>query len=148
MAAAIRLTVITGPHKDRKFCFCGPTRCQAGRALDCFIHFGGTQRDQLISRYHCQMEFDPAAVRVCDLGSRNGTFVNGKRVEMSVEVIPDLANPDQPGVLCHHGDVITLGGTTMRVDLVDCPHAKNEAEGKPGWGGEPAMKDCQLPCPK
>jgi pSer/pThr/pTyr-binding forkhead associated (FHA) protein len=94
------------------------------------------------------MEFDPAAVRVCDLGSRNGTFVNGKRVEMSVEVIPDLANPDQPGVLCHHGDVITLGGTTMRVDLVDCPHAKNEAEGKPGWGGEPAMKDCQLPCPK
>jgi len=143
MAAAIRLTVITGPHKDRKFCFCGPTRCQAGRALDCFIQFAGTERDKLISRYHCQMEFDPPAVHVRDLDSRNGTFINGKRIEMSPQVIPDLV-----GVSCCHGDLITLGGTTMRVDLVDCPHAKNETEGKAGWDGEPAMKDCQLPCPK
>jgi hypothetical protein len=141
MAAAIRLTVITGPHKDRKFCFCGPTRCQAGRALDCFIHFGGTQRDQLISRYHCQMEFDPPIVQVRDLGSRNGTFVNGKRLEL---LIPDPANPGRPGISCQHGDLITLGGTTLRVDVVDCPHAGQDPE--PGWDGELTKKDCQQLC--
>jgi pSer/pThr/pTyr-binding forkhead associated (FHA) protein len=94
------------------------------------------------------MEFDPPVVQVRDLGSRNGTFVNGTRIELSPPVIPDLANPDRPGVLCTHGDLITIGGTTMRVEMVECPHTVNDAEGKPGWEGVPVKKDCQLPCEK
>jgi predicted component of type VI protein secretion system len=143
MAAAIRLTVMTGPHQKRTFCFCGPTRCQAGRALDCFINFGGTQRDQLISRYHCQLEIDPPGLLIQDLGSRNGTFINGKRVE----ALPaDINHSEVLGALCNHGDLITLGGTTMRVDVVDCPHAGNAEH--PGWDGEMSKNDCQLACPK
>jgi hypothetical protein len=45
------------------------------------------------------------------------------------------------------GDLITLGGATMRVDVVDCPHAGNEVEGKPTWEeGQTAKKNCPLPC--
>jgi predicted component of type VI protein secretion system len=139
MATAIRLTVMTGPHQNRTFCFCGPTRCQAGRALDCFIHFSGTERDKLISRYHCQMEFVPPFVHIRDLGSRNGTFINGKRVANA-----DPDNSENGDFTCQHGDLITLGGTTMRVAIVECPHA-GTAE-KPGWDGEMSKKDCQLRC--
>ena len=146
MATAIRLTVVTGPHKDRKFCFCGPTRCQVGRALDCFVQFSGTERDKMISRYHCQLEFDPPLVHVHDLRSRNGTFINGKKVEPDWE-LNDFDNPDSPYAECRHGDLITVGGTTLRIDMVDCPHAKNGEEG-PNWDGEKTKKDCQLPCPK
>jgi pSer/pThr/pTyr-binding forkhead associated (FHA) protein len=34
-----------------------------------------------ISRKHCQISVESGALKVRDLGSRNGTFVNGKKVE-------------------------------------------------------------------
>jgi predicted component of type VI protein secretion system len=142
MVTAVRLTVLTGPHKGHRFCFCGPTQCQVGRALDCFVQFSGTERDQLISRYHCQLDIDPPSLTVRDLGSKNGTYLNGKEIDSSLE---ELFAPD--GTLLNHGDLLTIGGTTLRVDIVDCPHAGNAQEGKSIWQpGETAKKDCPLPC--
>jgi pSer/pThr/pTyr-binding forkhead associated (FHA) protein len=135
MATAIRLTVVTGPHQNQTFCFCGPTKCQVGRALDCFIQFDGTERDRLISRYHCQLDLAPPAMHIRDLGSRNGTFINGKRVAL---------NAEETAAQLQHGDLVTLGGTTMRVDVVDCPHAHKGD--KPGWDGELSKKNCPEPC--
>lgn len=37
--------------------------------------------DRQVSRAHCTVELDGAALKVVDLGSTNGTFVDGKRVE-------------------------------------------------------------------
>ena len=39
--------------------------------------------DPEISRKHCALEVQGIIARLIDLGSRNGTFVNEKRVEMS-----------------------------------------------------------------
>ena len=146
MAATVRLTVLTGPHKNRKFCFCGPTRCQVGRALDCFVQLSGTERDLLISRHHCQLDVDPPLVQVGDLGSSNGTYINGRKVD------PNPKEPAAPPnaetlVDVKDGDLITIGGTTFRVDVVDCPHGGDEWEGKPIWeSGQTAKKNCPLPC--
>ena len=142
MASALRLTVLTGPHKDRKFCFCGPARCQIGRGMDCFVNLSGTDRDVFISRHHCHLNVDPPDVRVLDLGSRNGTYVNGKKVE---------PNPNEPfcvraGSVVKPGDVLTIGGTTLKLDIVDCPYVGNELADI--WRpGETATSDCFLPCP-
>jgi hypothetical protein len=142
MATAVRLTVLTGAHKDRRFCFCGPTRCQLGRALDCFIQLSGAERDQLISRHHCQLDVNPPAVQVRDLGSTNGTFLNGKEVDSRPK---EPSGPADAVVI--HGDLLTLGGTTVRVDILDCPHAGSGSDGKPAWeGAQTAKKDCPLPC--
>jgi predicted component of type VI protein secretion system len=141
MATAVRLTVLTGPHKSRKFCFCGPTRCQIGRAPDCFVEFSGAERDQQISRHHCQLDIEPPSFHLRDLGSRNGTFINGK------EVAPGLTLADKAGAVVGDGDLLTIGGTTVRVDFVECPHAAKDAEGKVGWeAGTTAKKDCPLVC--
>jgi ABC transport system ATP-binding/permease protein len=35
----------------------------------------------LVSRLHCQLTATAASIQVKDLGSTNGTFVNGKRVK-------------------------------------------------------------------
>jgi pSer/pThr/pTyr-binding forkhead associated (FHA) protein len=37
----------------------------------------------LISRVHCRFTFDDSGLGVEDLGSTNGTFVNGQRIERS-----------------------------------------------------------------
>jgi pSer/pThr/pTyr-binding forkhead associated (FHA) protein len=142
MVTAVRLTVLTGAHKDRRFCFCGPTQCQMGRALDCFIQLSGTGRDQLISRHHCQLDVDLPSVQIRDLGSKNGTCVNGIVVDSSLKELSEKA-----GFVLNHGDLINLGGTTLRVDILDCPHTGNESEGKSIWqAGETQKKDCPLPC--
>jgi eukaryotic-like serine/threonine-protein kinase len=143
MLTAIRLTVLTGPHKNRRFCFCGPTRCQVGRGVDCLVQFSGAERDKLISRHHCQLDIDPPSVQVLDLGSANGTFINGKGVESSLKKFYENA-----GAAARHGDLLTIGGTTMRVDIVECPHAsRNESEGKATWeSDEVVIKDCPRPC--
>jgi predicted component of type VI protein secretion system len=132
MATAVRLMVLTGPHKDRTFCFCGPNRCQVGRALDCFVRLSGAERDQLISRHHCQLDIDPPAVRVRDLGSSNGTFLNGKEVKTGPKAQPEIV-----GVVVNDGDLLTVGGTTLRVEVVDCPHAENGGETAPKPKGYP-----------
>ena len=142
MATAVRLTMLTGPHKNRRFCFCGPNWCQVGRAPDCFIQLSGTERDQLISRHHCQLDIDPPSIQVRDLRSTNGTYVNGRKVESNLE-----ESSEKVGVVVNSGDLLTIGGTTVRVDIVDCPHEGNELEGKSIWkAGETAKKDCPLPC--
>jgi pSer/pThr/pTyr-binding forkhead associated (FHA) protein len=146
MATTIRLTVLTGAHKNRKYCFCGPTHCEVGRALDCFVQLSGTERDQLISRHHCRLEIDPPLVHVADLGSSNGTYVNGSKVEPI-----STRTGDPPGsekvVDVNNGDLITVGGTTFQVDVVDCPHVDEEREGIPVWEpGQTAKKECPLPC--
>ncbi len=47
-----------------------------GREKDCDIHV----QDEFVSRHHAQINFDGTAYLVADLGSINGTYVNGKRV--------------------------------------------------------------------
>jgi predicted component of type VI protein secretion system len=143
MFNSVRLTVLTGPHKNRRFCFCGPTRCQVGRGLDCFIQLSGTERDKLISRRHCRLAIDPPVIHVEDLGSNNGTYVNGKKVDAcQKEALGETA-----GLAVSHGDVLTIGGTTLRVEVVACPHAASELAGTSIWrAGETAKKDCPLPC--
>jgi hypothetical protein len=51
-----------------------------GRSPDCRIAIVGP----LVSRKHSRIVFEHGSVRIEDLGSRNGVFVNGARVEGSV----------------------------------------------------------------
>lgn len=58
--------------------------------------------DAAVSRSHAVIFQDDEGVRVLDLVSRNGTFVNGKEVEFTV-----LKN----------NDVVSVGNTSMRVNF-------------------------------
>ncbi len=54
----------------------------------------------LISRRHCELFFDQGQMMVRDLGSLNGTFVGGKRVETAPLM---------------RGELLTIGSVTLRV---------------------------------
>lgn len=53
-----------------------------GRAEDCQLK----PRSDLISRHHCVLLVEETFVAVRDLGSRNGTYVNGERVKAEREL--------------------------------------------------------------
>jgi len=72
-----------------------------GRETDCQL-----QRDSpFISRHHCVLLLDEDMLRIRDLGSKNGTFVNGRRIAGAETVLQD-------------GDLVSVGEIVFEVSLV------------------------------
>lgn len=74
----VSLRVITGPHKGRVFTFDQHDTFLIGRSDS--AHFC-LPEDRFFSRHHCLLEIAPPQCFLRDLGSTNGTFVNGMRVD-------------------------------------------------------------------
>jgi diguanylate cyclase (GGDEF)-like protein len=72
---------------------------ELGRDLEC----GLTLNDASVSRRHARVEGGDAGFAVLDLGSRNGMFVNGTRVERAS---------------LQTGDLLELGSVPLRVEVV------------------------------
>ena len=92
-AIMAELVVEEGPDAGRRFALKPNTRL--GRAPDNDV----VLQDPLVSRYHAAITFTGAAYVIADLGSANGTKVNGVPI-------------DQPCQL-RHGDVIAMGSEQL-----------------------------------
>ncbi|NIU20686.1 MAG: FHA domain-containing protein [Actinobacteria bacterium] len=73
------LTVKEGRQPGRTFGIPSGSDLTVGRAPDCDIRLV----DQGVSRRHCRIQNAGSGLRVVDLGSANGTYVNGDPVETS-----------------------------------------------------------------
>ena len=76
-----------------------------GRAADCHLRPGSDR----VSRHHCVFKKDEYSVRIRDLGSTNGTFVNNNRI--------------QGEVVLNNGDIVQVGDVTMQVICDDAAQA-------------------------
>src|ERR1700720_3114615 len=75
----IILSVIAGPHKKGlEFSFDKHDTFLVGRSKH--AHFQVPANDKYFSRIHFMMEVNPPQCRLIDMGSHNGTYVNGQRV--------------------------------------------------------------------
>jgi DNA-binding NtrC family response regulator len=95
----LRLQVISGPDAGRSF------------SADALRTLVGTHesadlvlRDPAVSRFHFELATDGGRLSLRDLGSTNGTFVNGIWVLQ---------------VYLRAGAIVALGDTTLRIDLDD-----------------------------
>lgn len=71
----LKLKVLEGKHAGEELPVPG-NKFFIGRAEDCQLRPGS----DMISRHHCVLVIDEGYVAVRDLGSKNGTFVNGERI--------------------------------------------------------------------
>lgn len=98
-----------------------PGETRIGRATDNDAVLEGDG----VSRYHARLVWEASAYRLEDLGSKNGTMVNGKRLDAP----RDLAE----------GDVITIPGWTLKFEAEDAtvtrPFAPT-ADAMPPAGGQ------------
>jgi hypothetical protein len=74
----VSLNVVAGPQMGRTFTFDQHDTFMIGRSED--AHFCLPQ-DRFFSRHHCILEIAPPQAFIRDLGSTNGTYVNGMRVD-------------------------------------------------------------------
>ena len=95
----VNLKVIAGPYKGRIFSFTQHDSFLIGRSPDAHLYLPD---DRFFSRNHCLLEINPPHSFLRDLGSTNGTFVNGQRVKE---------------VFLNNGDQIRGGETVLLVEV-------------------------------
>ena len=74
----VNLKVTAGPYRGRIFSFSQHDSFLIGRNPDAHLCLSD---DRYFSRNHCLLEMNPPHSFLRDLGSTNGTFVNGQRVK-------------------------------------------------------------------
>ena len=127
MAAKVTLTILGGTLDGTGFEFDKSMRCVIGRSEDCSVRLAF----QMVSRHHCQLEIDPPRIRVRDLGSRNGTYVNDRLIGLRApEESPESAAAiaSFPYEL-HDEDILAIGPVHFRVSVKDAEKAKAESVG-------------------
>jgi eukaryotic-like serine/threonine-protein kinase len=95
----VNLKVLAGPYKGRVFAFNQHDTFLIGRTDDAHLCLPD---DRFFSRHHCLLEIDPPRCFLRDLGSTNGTFVNGQRVREA---------------FLNHGDQIQGGESVLLVEV-------------------------------
>lgn len=90
------LLLLTGPLAGRRFQIIN--EATLGRSPSCEISL----QDGKVSRRHARLFVDQDVTRIEDLGSRNGTLVNGERISQPVTLAP--------------GDKLQVGDTTALFD--------------------------------
>jgi len=97
----LRLHIVTGPDEGQYFTVAHGSIRLIGRShqfADICLH------DLTVSRRHCEIESADETIKLTDVDSDTGTFVNGERVsQCQIRV----------------GDVIKIGNTEMRVQAMD-----------------------------
>jgi predicted component of type VI protein secretion system len=84
-----------------------PGKLIIGREEDCHLR----PTSEFVSRHHCVLLLDAYTLRIRDLGSQNGTFVNGRRIAKGE-------------IILLQGDMVSVGDLNFQIDLTP---ATNEA---------------------
>ncbi|MCY7275750.1 MAG: serine/threonine-protein kinase [Phormidesmis sp. CAN_BIN44] len=119
MSNKIILTITSNNNEVDKRTYEERTTCIIGRSPDCSLQLPNDEAHNIISRYHCLLDINPPAIRVRDLGSRNGTFVNGQLIGQRhpIQTPEEGARMNFPEHDLQAGDKIELGNVVIRVGI-------------------------------
>ena len=107
----VTLRVLEGPYNGREFTFDQHDTFLIGRSDSAHLFL---PNDKFFSRHHCLLEIAPPRCFLRDLGSTNGTFVNGQRV---TEVFLNSGDRIQGAVPLVDGTTFRLGSEPVRFEL-------------------------------
>jgi eukaryotic-like serine/threonine-protein kinase len=123
MKAEITLTVIGSKSGGKKYTFADRKAYVIGRGTDCDLQMPSMDGFQTVSRRHCMLRVDPPTICLRDLGSRNGTVLNGEQIGC-----PEywrLSKEPVGGPFTEHelndGDEFTVGGTVFKIHVSERP---------------------------
>lgn len=104
--SAVILRVTDGPTTGKEWRFHDHQTFVAGRSRQAHLRLSPNRE---FSRFHCRLEIKPPQAVIVDLGSTNGTRVNGRRVESTV---------------LQHGDEVSVGDVRFEIHLenIDPPN--------------------------
>ena len=119
----VKLVVVGGSHAGMAIPIPGP-KFLIGRGESCQFR----PQNKLVSRNHCAILVHEDSVTIEDAGSRNGTFVNGEKIQQR-----ELKN----------GDRVKVGVFELQGGLIDAWRDYFDSQaffGAPSFGGSEALK--------
>ncbi|HLA76721.1 MAG TPA: FHA domain-containing serine/threonine-protein kinase [Vicinamibacteria bacterium] len=140
MPPKVTLQVTAGPIAGRTYEFLSHDTFLFGRSPDCHAELAAD--DTTASRHHFLLEVNPPQARLRDLGSLNGTTLNGVRHggrgrQQSPE---EAARQEWPRLDLKDGDTIRVGHTVFQVQIqggVVPPHDTDPLAALEGLLGDP-----------
>jgi pSer/pThr/pTyr-binding forkhead associated (FHA) protein len=119
----VQLIVVQGKPEGKTIPLLGP-RFKIGRGETCHLRPNSEQ----VSREHAEFTVETDVVTVSDLGSRNGTLVNGRAITASHTL--------------KNGDLVQVGPLTFAVSIQGAPQAASKASATgPGSGKTASLDD-------
>ncbi len=122
MPATVHLQVRSSDGTAKSFALTEHDTFLLGRMADCHLCVPG---DPLVSRHHFLLEACPPLAALRDLGSLNGTHVNGKKCggREKGETPEQGALRQYPSIELKDGDRIIVGQSTIEVRVETAPDA-------------------------
>ncbi len=117
MPAKIVLTITQGQLSGTQYVYEEREVCTIGRHKDCNVRLPSDAAHAQVSRYHCLLDINPPAIRVRDLGSGNGTYVNGQRIGSQQKSANQDADRLERDLV--DGDLLQIGYTAFEVKIED-----------------------------
>jgi serine/threonine-protein kinase len=119
MPSKMTLRALTGDLRGQEFTFHGPAYCVLGRSRTCQLRLPG---DGTVSRQHCLIELEPDGVWAQDLGSLNGTHVNGEKIgQRDRDRQTDATLVAPPRQELQDGDELRICNNIFAVVLTESP---------------------------
>ncbi len=118
----VQLVVVRGKPEGKVIPLVGP-RFKIGRGETCHLRPNSEQ----VSREHAEFAIVGDVVSVKDLGSRNGTLVNGKALTSEACQLKDR-------------DLVQVGPLTFAVSILDAPAATSKVT-SPSGASKPSLDD-------
>jgi len=119
MTTLLILRATAGDLFGQEFPITTPAHCVLGRSRSCMLRLPG---DATVSRQHCLIEVEEDGVWIQDLGSLNGTLVNGEKIgqrERNRNSDATMIQPERHGL--RDGDEVRICNNAFKVDLADRP---------------------------
>lgn len=118
MSMKVQLIVVQGKPEGKIIPLAGPL-FRIGRGDTCHLRPSSEQ----VSREHAEFRLEAESVSVADLGSRNGTYVNGKVISGPMRL--------------NDRDLVQIGSLTFAVSIVGAPEFAAAAQPAPGKAAKP-----------
>lgn len=103
-----RIRIVSGPLAGQTVEV--RSKLLVGREEDCHLRLAC----EFVSRHHCALLVDDFTLRIRDLGSKNGTFVNGHRIPANELILL-------------HDDLVAVGATQFLIELTPHPEQANQS---------------------
>ena len=115
MTTKVILEATAGPLKGRRLVFQEHDTFVFGRSRDCHAHL--SKDDKFSSGHHFLLEVNPPQARIRDLGSLNGTYINGVKYggRRAEETPQEAIYRGQSEVNLKDRDEIQVGDTVFRI---------------------------------
>jgi pSer/pThr/pTyr-binding forkhead associated (FHA) protein len=121
MTATLVLRAVEGELRGAEYRLAGSGCWLLGRSGLCALRL---RADRRVSRRHCLLEIDDRGAWVQDLGSRNGTTLNGRLIGHRAPEARGATQARPSRRRLRDGDLLCVGGHAFAVSLVEPPAAQ------------------------